>query len=131
MILRLGSIEVNCVIGDLPDERTRLQTLNVDAELEVPGAAALSDALEDTVDYARLTRTIRDSLVEAKCRMIERAAKVVLDVCVGTRGVSRAKVRVRKTGSVPGLGFAEAECSSLSSASGFGTIMANTNKTEG
>lgn len=109
MILRLNGIDVDCIIGDLPDERVRPQKLLVDVELRVPDAAALSDSLEDTVDYAALTARIRGSLVEARCRMIERAAKIVYDVCAQTPGVGSAIVRVRKAGSVAHLESAEAE----------------------
>ena len=50
MKLRLCGIEVDCVIGDLPEERTRLQRLRVDAELTVPDVASSSDDLADTVE---------------------------------------------------------------------------------
>ena len=33
MLLRLNGIDVDCVIGERPDERTRLQTLRIDVEL--------------------------------------------------------------------------------------------------
>ena len=102
MRLRLDGIEVDCVIGERPDERDRLQRLKVDVELEVPSAAAETDSLADTVDYAALAEKIRAALVEARCRMIERAAKVVYD-CLPTRD---ARVVVAKSGAVPGLASA-------------------------
>ena len=37
MTLRLEGLEVDCVIGERPDERDRVQRLRVDAELEVDG----------------------------------------------------------------------------------------------
>ena len=102
MKLRLNGIEVDCVIGDRPDERDRVQRLVVDVELDVPDAAAETDELADTVDYAALSERIRAALVAAKCRMIERAAKVVYDA-LPVRG---AKVIVTKAGAVPGLASA-------------------------
>ena len=49
--LVLKGIEVSCIIGDLPEEREREQTLLVDAELELDLAkAAESDNLADSVD---------------------------------------------------------------------------------
>ena len=84
MRLRLDGIEVDCVIGERPDERDRLQRLKVDVDMEIPSTAAETDSLADTVDYAALAEKIRAALVEAKCRMIERAAKVVYD-CLPTR----------------------------------------------
>ena len=81
MKLELNGIEVECIIGEREDERNRLQTLSVDVVMEIPDDAAESDALEDTVDYAELTELIRSELVAAKCRMIERAAYLVAEVC--------------------------------------------------
>lgn len=103
MTLELNGLTVDCIIGELPEERTRLQRLRVDASLTIGDAAATSDELSDTVDYAALTERIRQALVAAECRMIERAAKVVLDVCRVEAGVRHAWVRVTKAGAIPGL----------------------------
>ena len=107
-VLKLNAIEVECVIGDLPEERTADQKLLVDVALEMELAdAAESDRLNDTVDYALLVGNIREVLEEAKCRLLERAAGLVADVCLDDPRVERVTVSVRKFGSVPGLGSAE------------------------
>lgn len=103
MELRLNGIEVECVIGERPDERTRLQELRVDVALEIADAAAETDELADTVDYAALTERIRAALVAAKCRMIERAAKVAADACLADDKATSVAVTVTKRGAVPGL----------------------------
>lgn len=108
MKLKLNGIDVDCIIGERPDERTRLQTLRVDVELEIPDAVADSDDLSDTVDYADLSERIRAALVAAKCRMIERAAKVAQEVCLSDPKVRAATVSVTKAGAVPGLESATA-----------------------
>lgn len=109
MKLKLNGIEAPCVIGERPDERTRLQTLRVDVELEISDAAAASDELADTVDYAALTERIRTALAAAKCRMIERAAKVVADVCLAEDGVRAVAAAVTKRGAIAHLESATAE----------------------
>ena len=108
MKLRLNGMDVDCVIGERPDERTRLQKLRVDVELEVPDRAAETDALGDTVDYAALAEKVRAALVAAKCKMVERAAKVVCDVCADEPLVRAATATVTKSGAVPGLASASA-----------------------
>ena len=108
MKLQLNDIEVECVIGERSDERDRLQRLRVDVALAIPDEASETDALEDTVDYAELTEAIRSALVEAKCRMIERAAKIVAGVCRRDPRVRGVEARVTKSGAVPGLGSATA-----------------------
>ena len=106
--LELNGIDVDCVIGERPDERTRTQRLRVDVVLTIDDRAAETDELADTVDYAALTEEIREALVAAKCRMIERAAKVVCDLCLKDAKVSAAKVRVTKSGAIEHLESASA-----------------------
>ena len=108
MRLELNGIDVDCVIGERPDERTRTQRLRVDVVLTIGGRAAESDEFSDTVDYAALTERIREALVAAKCRMIERAAKVVCDLCLEEAAVSAVDARVTKSGAIPHLESATA-----------------------
>lgn len=105
--IALNGIEVECVIGDLPEERTREQKIQVDVSLELDlDAAAETDSIADTVDYALLVGNIREALEDAKCRLLERAAGIVADVCLSDPLVERTVVTVRKFGSVPGLASA-------------------------
>ena len=108
MKLELNGIDVECIIGERPDERTRPQRLRIDVVLTVGDRAAVTDELGDTVDYSALTEEIRTALVAAKCRMIERAARVVADLCLADTKVSAAKVRVTKSGAIEHLESASA-----------------------
>ena len=118
MTLNLNNLDVECVIGERKDERDRLQKLRVDVELEIPDTAGETDELADTVDYAALTEKIRAALVAAKCKMIERAAKVVCDVCRADAKVASVKVTVTKSGAVPHLESASATAEYASSKGG-------------
>ena len=107
MTLALNDLRVDCIIGERPSERTAPQTLRLDLALDVPDeTAATTDELADTVDYAALAAQVADALVQAKCRMIERAAAVALDVCRAEPRVAAARVTVTKAGAVPGLASA-------------------------
>ena len=108
MTLDLDGIDVDCIIGDRADERERAQRLTVDVRIEIGDGAAESDELRDTVDYAELTARVRAALVAAKCKMIERAAKVVCDLCLADAKVRAATVRITKSGSVAHLASASA-----------------------
>jgi len=108
MKLKLNGIDVDCIIGERPDERERLQSLRIDVELMVSDTAAETDELTDTVDYAALTERIRVALVAAKCRMIERAAKIVCETCFTDSKVSFVRASVTKSGAIPHLSSAEA-----------------------
>ena len=108
MLLELNGIDVDCIIGELPEERVKAQRLIVDVKLDICDKSAASDNLCDTVDYAALTESIRAALVSAECRMIERAAKVVYDLCIADPRVRQASARVTKTGAIPHLVSASA-----------------------
>lgn len=103
MQLELNGIDVDCVIGERADERTRNQRLRLDVSLEIRSCADTTDELADTVDYAALTDAIRATLVRTKCRMIERAARIAADVCLADARVGRAVVKVTKFGAIPHL----------------------------
>ena len=108
-VLKLNGIEVECILGDLPEERAREQKILVDLALALDlQSAGSSDSLDDTVDYALLVGDVREALEDAKCRLLERAAELVADVCLSDPRVEKATVSVRKFGGVPGLGSAEA-----------------------
>ena len=108
MKLELNGIDVDCIVGERADERVRTQRLRVDVSLTVPDRAGETDELRDTVDYAALTEKIRAALVAAKCKMIERAARIVCDLCLEDVRASVAKVRVTKTGAIAHLESAAA-----------------------
>ena len=110
IVLCLNGIEVDCIIGERLEERSLVQRLMIDVVLEVDGRADYTDELCDTVDYAALSERIRRSLVAAKCKMIERAARIVCDVCLSEAMVRSADVTVTKSGAVPGLRSATARC---------------------
>lgn len=109
MKLALNGIDVDCVIGERADERTRTQRVRVDVALTVDAPATETDELAGTVDYAALAERIRAALVAAKCRMIERAAAIVCGVCLADARVSAAVAKVTKYGAVPHLESASAE----------------------
>ena len=105
-VLKLNGIDVECILGDLPEERVKEQRVLVDVALAFDQQdAAASDSLEDTV--ALLVGNIREALEDARCRLLERAADVVADVCLADPRVERVTVSVRKFGTVLGLGSAE------------------------
>ena len=108
MQLELNGIDVECIIGDLPAERVTPQRLKVDLRLTIPADAAETDAIEDTVDYVEVADAVRQALVGARCRMIERAAALAAQTAMADPRVRACEARVEKAGVVPGLASAAA-----------------------
>ena len=102
--LEICGLEVSCIIGDLPDERIKEQILLIDVALTMDlGVAAISDDLDDTLDYAELCDDIRSVLRRAECHLIEKAAECVAFVSLRDPRVKSVRVRVEKRESIEGL----------------------------
>jgi dihydroneopterin aldolase len=83
--------------GVLPAERENGQEFVIDVELEVDtSAAAASDALVDTVDYAGLSDRIADVVAGEPVDLIETLAQRLADVCLADWRVSAVTVEVHK-----------------------------------
>ena len=103
MLLELDEIQVECIIGELEAERIKKQILYVKVSIEVEQKAYLTDEIEDTVDYCEIVEKIKRNLENSKCRMIERAAKVVCDTCMSFERVRSVKAEARKEGTLKGV----------------------------
>ncbi|MEG1479829.1 MAG: dihydroneopterin aldolase [Kiritimatiellia bacterium] len=80
--LLLEGLRVQCIIGDLPNERIIPQEIRLDLELGTDTrSAARSDRLIDTVNYVAVVDAVRAALVGGRCNMIERAAQLAVDAC--------------------------------------------------
>lgn len=66
--------------GVFPEERKKGQPFIVDLTLETDmQAAGLSDALEDTVDYSAVCRTVQDIVEGRPYQLLEKVATVIAD----------------------------------------------------
>lgn len=101
----LRGLRVDCVIGVLPDERTRTQPLVVDVALvlDVRDAAA-GDDLAATIDYAALADAVREVLVEGRFLLVETAAERVAarSLAFGAPRARAVRVRVEKPDALGG-----------------------------
>ena len=83
--------------GVLPQERRDGQTFVVDVVLEVDTrAAAESDDLADTVDYAALAARLADVVSGEPVNLIETLAARLASVALDADGVAAAEVTVHK-----------------------------------
>ncbi len=104
-IILLEGLRVECIIGDLPHERTFPQELYLDLELGCDlRPAAQSDNLADTVNYVAVAEAIRSTLIDAKCQMIERAAQLAVDAAFATDPrIQSVTVTLHKPHALPGV----------------------------
>jgi dihydroneopterin aldolase len=81
--------------GVEPEERARAQPFVYDLWLDVPDAA-VSDRIEDTVDYREVVRCVREVSDGRQFHLLEAMAAAVAETLVERFGLERVRVRVRK-----------------------------------
>ena len=101
----LRDIEAEAVVGVFEWERLSKRPLRIDLDLACDlNAAAASDRLEDTLDYAALTARVRERCAATSYRLIEALAGDIASACLEDPRVASVDVTVRKPGAVPGVG---------------------------
>jgi dihydroneopterin aldolase len=83
--------------GALEEEHREGRTFLYDFWLEVPDAA-LSDSIEDAVDYRDVAACVREISDGRRFRLLEALAAAVADALIERFPVERVRVRVRKPG---------------------------------
>jgi dihydroneopterin aldolase len=95
IVVELEGLEVFGRHGVLDEERLDGQAFLYDVRLEV-GDAALSDRIEDAVDYREVAACVRVVSDGRQFNLIEALAAAVADALVARFAVERVRVRVRK-----------------------------------
>jgi len=96
ILVEIHGLELFGRHGATEDERERGQTFLFDVELEV-GDAALSDRLEDAVDYVEVADCVRSVSDGRQFALLEALAAATADAILARFPVERVKVRVRKS----------------------------------
>lgn len=96
-LIRLRGIRARGFHGVLPHEREHGQPFVVDVALEVDlAAAAGSDDLMDTIDYAGLSERLVDVVHGEPVNLIETLAERLAAVCLSDARVQAVTVEVHK-----------------------------------
>jgi dihydroneopterin aldolase len=93
--VELEGLEVFGRHGVLEDEQREGQTFLYDIRLEV-GDAALSDRIEDAVDYREVADCVREVSDSRRFDLLEALAAAMADALLDRFTVERVRVRVRK-----------------------------------
>jgi len=83
--------------GVLAEEQARAQPFEVDLRLEADlTTAAISDRLEDTVDYALVIEAVARTVELESYLLLERLADRIAGICISLKAVTAVEVTVRK-----------------------------------
>jgi 7,8-dihydroneopterin aldolase/epimerase/oxygenase len=96
ILVELHGLEVYGRHGLLPEEADAGQTFLFDVELEA-SEAALSDRIEDAVDYRDVAELVRAVSDGTRFQLLEPLAAAVADRLLDRFDIARVRVRVRKS----------------------------------
>ena len=99
--IQIADLVVSGIIGINPEERVNRQNIRVNATLWVDTrAAAVSDDIEDAVNYRTITKTIIAHIEAGEPMLVERLVSEIADICLGDPRVQQVEVTVEKPGAL-------------------------------
>ena len=108
--IRLEQLELTTCIGVSEAERRRPQRLLADIDVWCDTAAAMSDDVNDSVDYAQLAVVLRNKASAATVKLLERLAAILCDAVLASSSAAwEVRVRLYKPGIIPRCGAAIVE----------------------
>lgn len=105
--IMIEGLEIECIVGIHPAERTAAQMLLIDVELDRDfEAAAHHDDVEHTVDYVDLAKVLTDLATAGRYRLIETYAEEAATTVLRQFSGTRVKIKVMKPAAVPSASWA-------------------------
>lgn len=99
--IHIRDLEISGIIGINPEERTDKQDILVDLTLWVDTSrAAVSDDIEDTVNYRTLCKAIISHVESGRPKLVERLVDEVAAICLEDSRVDQVEVTVSKPGAL-------------------------------
>jgi 7,8-dihydroneopterin aldolase/epimerase/oxygenase len=95
ILVEVAGLELHGKHGVSEEEQERGQAFLFDLRLEVSDGA-LSDRIEDAVDYREVAACVRDVSDGRRFRLVEALAAAVADAIAARFPIERVSVRVRK-----------------------------------
>lgn len=96
-IIFIREFRLSIKVGMYDWERVVPQTVQFDLEIGIPGAhASQSDAIDDTIDYAKVVHRIEESLRDNKIELLEKLAEHIAGLVMGEFKAPWVKVSVTK-----------------------------------
>ena len=99
----LSALSVECIVGIWDWERRVKQTVIIDLEMAADiRRAALTDHIDDTIDYKRVSKRLLTFVGESQFQLVETLTEAIARVVITEFGVSWVKVRLNKRGAIRG-----------------------------
>jgi len=102
-VIFLTGITTDCIIGIWDWERQVKQKIVIDLEMATDiRKAAATDAIEDTLDYKRVSKRLLQFVGESQFQLVETLAERIAQLIVTEFDVPWVRVRLNKQGAIRG-----------------------------
>lgn len=99
----LNGLEVECIIGFIDWERRIKQKVVIDFEVPVDCArAAQRDAVEDTLDYKKVSKRIVAFVEASEFNLVETMAERLARLLIDEFAIDWIRLRINKPGAIRG-----------------------------
>ena len=106
--ISIVNLEITCIIGILPDERVKEQTLLLDIYLDVDfGDSNITDDITETIDYTKITEMATHLGISKKYKLIESFCYDLNNLFLDTFNIiQQSKITVKKPNAIPKAKYA-------------------------
>ena len=106
--ISIVDLEITCIIGILPDERVKEQTLLLDIYLDVDlGDSNIADDINETIDYTKIAEMATQLGISKKYKLIESFCYDLNNLFLDTfKIIQRSKIIVKKPNAIPKAKYA-------------------------
>jgi dihydroneopterin aldolase len=102
-VIFLTGLTSDCIIGIWDWERRVKQKVVIDLEIGADiRKAAASDAIEDTLDYKKVSKRLLQFVGESQYQLVETLTERIAEVVVTEFGVPWVRVKLNKQGAIRG-----------------------------
>ena len=101
-------LEITCIIGILPNERVKEQTLLLNINLDVDiGDSTFADDINETIDYTKIAEMATQLAITKKYKLIESFCRDLNNLFLDTfKVIQKTRITVKKPNALPKAKYA-------------------------
>ena len=106
--ISIVDLKITCIIGILPNERVKEQTLLLDINLDVDiGGSTFADDINETIDYTKIAELATQLAISKKYNLIESFCYDLNNLFLDTfKIIQQSKITVKKPNAIPKAKYA-------------------------
>ena len=106
--ISIVDLEITCIIGILPNERVKEQTVLLDIDLDIDiGGSTFADDINETIDYTIIAEMATQLAISKKYKLIESLCFDLTNLFLDTfKIIQKSNITVKKPNALPKAKYA-------------------------